>query len=196
MRFLVGTNCSFITSHINFHDLNFIQVYLHVGRLIYKSTVFLPMVIEIQTETWYLLWGIVIAIIVSLIVISIKFYKKSIDAHNQLDQRGIESRRLGINVTKGDYHEILGTFSLLNEYDDLIILSTTAGNASLDLIGVNKDSLDFIEIKTKGADLSKGEKKIRRLVEAKKVNYRIVDAELPSNFKTEDRQKPNNLKKK
>jgi len=150
--------------------------------------------VEIQTETLYIIFGVLIAVIMGLIIISIKFQKKYRDALDQLDQRGKESRRLGINVTKGDYHEILGTFSLLNEYDDVMMLSTTTGNASLDLIGVNKDSLDFIEIKTKGADLSKGEKKVRRLVEEKKVNYRIVDAELPANFTMEDRKKGKSTK--
>lgn len=146
------------------------------------------MAIEIQTETWYVLWTIVIAAIVGLFIVIVKFQQRYRDALKQLDQRGKESRRLGINVTKGEINEILGTFSLLNEYDDVMLLSTTAGNASLDLIGINQDSLDFIEIKTKGAPLTKGEKKVRKLVEEKRVNYRIVDAELPVDFKIEDRK--------
>jgi len=150
------------------------------------------MAIEIQTETWYVLWTIVIAAIVGLFIVIVKFQQRYRDALKQLDQRGKESRRLGINVTKGEINEILGTFSLLNEYDDVMLLSTTAGNASLDLIGINQDSLDFIEIKTKGAPLTKGEKKVRKLVEEKRVNYRIVDAELPVDFKIEDRETQDN----
>jgi len=146
------------------------------------------MTIEIQTETWYVLWTIVIVAIGGLFIIIIKFQQRYKNALKQLDQRGKESRRLGINVTKGGINEILGTFSLLNEYDDVMLLSTTAGNASLDMIGINKDSLDFIEIKTKGADLSKREKIVRKLVEEKRVKYRIVDAELPFDFKIEDRK--------
>lgn len=146
------------------------------------------MAIEIQTETWYVLWTIVIAAIVGLFIVIVKFQQRYRDALKQLDQRGKESRRLGINVTKGEINEILGTFSLLNEYDDVMLLSTTAGNASLDLIGINQDSLDFIEIKTKGAPLTKGEKKVRKLVEEKRVKYRVVDAELPVDFKIEDRK--------
>jgi len=146
------------------------------------------MAIEIQTETWYVLWTIVIAVIVGLFIVIVKFQQRYRDALKQLDQRGKESRRLGINVTKGEINEILGTFSLLNEYDDVMLLSTTAGNASLDLIGINQDSLDFIEIKTKGAPLTKGEKKVRKLVEEKRVKYRVVDAELPVDFKIEDRK--------
>jgi predicted Holliday junction resolvase-like endonuclease len=73
-----------------------------------------------------------------------------------------------------------------------MLLSTTSGNASMDLIGVNQNSLDFIEIKTKGSPLTKGEKKVRRLIQEKMVNYRIVDADLPIDFKIEERNTQNN----
>lgn len=146
------------------------------------------MVIEIQTETWYVLWAVIIAVIVGLFVAIIKLQRLYKEAQSQLIERGKQSRQLGINEIKGGYNEILGTLSLLNEYDDVILLSTTKGNASLDLIGVNQDSMDFIEIKTKGADLSKSEKKIKRLVLEKRVNYRIVDVDLPVDFKIEDRK--------
>ena len=147
------------------------------------------MVIEIQTETWYVIWTVIIAIVIILVIVSIKFRQKYIDALNQLDQRGKESHRMGINQFKGGINEILGTFSLITEYDDLILLSTTSGNASMDLIGIKPYSLDFIELKTKGAGLTKNEKKIRRLVQEKKVEYRIVDVELPSDIKIDERKK-------
>ena len=131
--------------------------------------------------------GITIIAIAGLVIALIKFRQKYIDAIGQLKQRGKDSRQLGINEIKGGINEILGTFALLTQYDDIILLSTTAGNASLDHIGVKKDSLDFIEIKTKGAPSTKGENKIKRLVVEKKVNYRIVDVELPKDFKTSDR---------
>ena len=62
----------------------------------------------------------------------------------------------------------------------------------MDLIGVNQETVDFIEIKTKGSTLTKGEKKVRKLIEEKRVNYRIVDAELPVDFKIEDRSTQSN----
>ena len=151
------------------------------------------MVIEVQDEIFFVLLAVIVVIVFGLVLVIVKFNKKYHDALNQLDQRGKESRRLGMNVVRGEINEILGTFSLLNEYDELILLSTSAGNASMDVIGVSQDSLDFIEIKTKGAPLSKGEKKVRKLVEEKRVKYRVVDAELPSNFKIEERKSPNNL---
>ena len=150
------------------------------------------MAIEIQTETWYILWTVIIVVIVGLSIAIIKFQRLYQESQNQLKgqlkERGKQSRQMGINEIKGGYNQILGTFSLLNEYDDVILLSTTKGGAPLDLIGINQDSLDFIEIKTKGADLEKSESKVKRLVQAKKVNYRIVDVDLPVDFKIEDRK--------
>ena len=149
------------------------------------------MVIEIQDEFFFVLLAVIVVVIFVLLLVILKFQQKYRDALNQLDQRGKESRRLGMNVVRGEINEILGTFSLLNEYEELILLSTSSGNSSMDLIGRSQDSLDFIEIKTKGAKLTPGEKKVRRLIEEKRVKYRVVDAELPSDFKIEDREQPN-----
>jgi len=153
------------------------------------------MAIEIQTETWYVIWSVVITAIIGLLAVIVKLYQKYKDIQNQLKERGRQSRQMGINEIKGGIHQILGTFSLLNEYDEVMLLSSTAGNASLDLIGVNQDIMDFIEIKTKGASLTKGEKKVKRLVEEKMIRYRIVDAELPVDFTIEDRNSQNNAEK-
>ena len=150
------------------------------------------MAIEIETETWYLLWVVIIAVFIGLLVTIAKLLQKYNDALGQLDERGKQSRQLGINTIRGGIHQILGTFSLLNDYDEVMLLSSTSGNASMDLIGVNRETVDFIEIKTKGAPLTKGEKKVRKLIEEKRVNYRIVDAELPVDFTIEDRDTQNN----
>lgn len=148
--------------------------------------------VEIQTEAWYVLWAVVMTIIIGLSVIIVKLQQKYKDALGQLKERGKQSRQPGINEIRGGIHQILGTFSLLNEYDEVMLLSSTSGNASMDLIGVNQEVVDFIEIKTKGATLTKGEKRIRKLIEEKRVNYRIVDADLPTEFKIEDRKTQNN----
>jgi len=150
------------------------------------------MSIEIQTEIWYFLWAVIISVIIGLVIAVIKLQKKYVNAVGQLKERGKQSRQIGINEIKGGINQILGTFSLLNEYDEIILLSTTSGNASMDLIGVNENTLDFIEIKTKGATLTKGEKRVRKLVGEKSVNYRIVDVDLPIDLKVEDRKPTNN----
>jgi hypothetical protein len=113
---------------------------------------------EIQIETFLVILGFMIAIIVRLLFIVSRLQRKYKDTIRQLKERGKQSKQLGINQIKGGIHQILGTFSLLNEYDEIMLLSSTSGNASMDLIGVNTTSVDFIEIKTKGASLTKGEK--------------------------------------
>jgi len=95
---------------------------------------------------------------------------------------------MGVNTSSGDYSEILGDFALLSKYDQIVTLSTTSKAPSLDLIGVSEESLDFIEIKKKGASLSPSEKNIRRLVEEKKISYKVFDVELPKGTTVEERK--------
>ena len=102
---------------------------------------------------------------------------------------------MGANVISGDYTEILGDFALLSEYDQIITLSTTSKQPSLDLIGIKDESLDFLELKKKGAPISYQENKIKKLVEEKKVFYKVFDIDLPDNFTIEER-KPKETKPK
>ena len=100
---------------------------------------------------------------------------------------------MGTNATTGNYHQILGDFAFLSKYDQLITLSTTSKQPSLDLIGVNEESLDFIEIKKvspKGKlnKTSDDEDHVRRLIEEKKVTYKVFDVDLPDNFTIEERK--------
>ena len=112
---------------------------------------------------------------------------------NEQELKRKQSLQLGVNTTSGKYHELLGDFALLSEYDQIITLSTSSKNPSLDLIGVNEDSVDFIEIKKikpngEQNDLTKHENKFRRLIEEKKVAYKVFDVDLPDNFTIEERK--------
>jgi len=82
---------------------------------------------------------------------------------------------------RGELNEILGTFKLLNDYDQLAIV-TGATSPSLDLLGVKDDSLDFIEIKSLGTSLTKPEKTVRNLIQEHKVRYVILEGNLPKSF--------------
>lgn len=84
-------------------------------------------------------------------------------------------------------YQLLGEFAVLDEYEQVITLSTTSKQASLDLIGVKADSIDFIEFKKKGAMLKGPERKIQRLVREKKVEYVIKDVDLPQGTSISDR---------
>lgn len=130
--------------------------------------------------------AIIIAIIV-IVVFLIRYYRITIELSNKLEQKQEKAYAVGQITVRGELNQILGTFGLLNEYNELIFLSTTSKQASLDLMGVKEDSLDFIELKTKGAQLTSGERKIQRLVREKKINWVTKDVELPQGFKMTDR---------
>jgi len=79
-------------------------------------------------------------------------YKESeiLELAKKLSLKQSRSFQAGVNTTSGDYAQILGEFALLSKYDHIITLSTTSQQPSLDLIGINEESLDFLEIKKKG----------------------------------------------
>jgi hypothetical protein len=154
-----------------------------------------------------LVWAIIVTITLGIIITFLYKLKKTHDqdiSHKEdeiqelstkLDTRQKKSFQMGVNTTSGDYIEILGDFALLSKYDQIITLSTTSKAPSLDLIGINDESLDFIEIKKKGGTITKSENHVRRLVEEKKVSYKVFDIELPKSFEIKEREL-NKLKKK
>jgi len=145
-----------------------------------------------------LAWAVITTIVLLLSFVAlIKLKKRLTNQINELESKLAAKQKasfqMGVNTTSGDYSELLGDFALLSKYDQVITLSTTAKNASLDLIGVNEESLDFIEIKKKRPNgeknpLSGDEKNIRRLVEEKKVSYKVFDVELPTGVTVEERK--------
>ena len=117
------------------------------------------------------------------------------DMNNKLQKKQTLSFRSGVNATAGDYSQILGDFALLSKYDSIITLSTTFSQASLDLIGINKETIDFLELKKKGSGSTSNELHIKRLVDEKKAHYKIFDVELPKNFSLEERTQQQTEKK-
>ena len=82
-----------------------------------------------------------------------------INAENALLQKQKKAFQIGVNTESGNLHQIIGEFKMLEEYDELITLSTTSKAPSLDLIGIKDEKMDFIEFKKKGVSLSKPERK-------------------------------------
>ncbi len=147
-----------------------------------------------------LVWAIIMTITLGILVAIILNLKKKHDQdirykedeiqemNEKLEQKQSKSFQMGVNTTSGDYTQILGDFALLPKYDQIITLSTTSKQPSLDLIGINKESIDFLEIKKKGAKVTPGENHVRRLIEEKKVSYKVFDIELPDGFTLEERK--------
>ena len=129
-----------------------------------------------------------IAVFVSIGVIAWMYWKhkRRITALiTYYDTKQSRTFQLGQNAVRGDLNQILGTFVLLNEYEDLMVLSSTAKQGSLDLLGIKNDSVDFIEIKS-GNPLSPKERRLKQLVDEKKVRYIVKDGVL-SGYSLSDR---------
>jgi len=154
-----------------------------------------------------LVWAIIMTVtLLILVVVLLNLRKKHDqdirdkqnqiqDLDNRLLKKQTMSFRAGISATTGDYSQILGDFALLSKYDSIITLSTTFSQASLDLIGINNESIDFLELKKKGTGSTKNEMHVKRLVDEKKVSYKIYDVELPNNFTIEERTEKEQTKK-
>jgi len=143
------------------------------------------MVFEIPFEffliTLIITMGIVI-IIIRKLVFSNKLLKLA------LVKKQSQATLIGRNTALGDVHQFLGEFALLSEYDELITLSTTSKQPSLDIIGIKEERMDFIELKKKGARISSSENKVRRIIEEKNVHYLVMDVEIPTGIIVEQRE--------
>ena len=112
------------------------------------------------------------------------------DTLMKLDQKQKQSFQMGSNSNAGNMHQIIGEFAMLDEYDELITLSTTSKTPSLDMMGIKNDKLDFIEFKKKGADLSPKEKNIRRIIENKNVEYIVKEIDIPTEITVQTKELP------
>ena len=112
------------------------------------------------------------------------------DTLMKLDQKQKQSFQMGSNSNAGNMHQIIGEFAMLDEYDELITLSTTSKAPSLDMMGIKNDKIDFIEFKKKGAGLSSKEKNIRRIIENKNVEYVVKEIEIPSGVTVQTKELP------
>ncbi len=129
----------------------------------------------------------VVAVILVLFVLY--FRRKALIYYENWQTRQSDAYTMGTHQVMGDMSQILGTFAILGDYEQIILLSTTSSQASMDLLGVKSESLDFIELKKKGASLGKAERRIQRLVKEGKVRYVVKDVELPDSIQVTERTK-------
>ncbi len=107
---------------------------------------------------------VIVIIILAVVIVGLYIKHKSDIRRLEADHKDAQTKTiaLGRNTVRGELNEILGTFKLLNDYDQLAIV-TGATSPSLDLLGIKGDSLDFIEIKSLGTSLTPSEKNVRNL---------------------------------
>jgi len=134
--------------------------------------------------------SVVLLLVTVFLVVIVQYYRgKAREYYGNWQTRQTGAYTMGARQVMGDMSQVLGTFAMLGDYEQVILLSTTSSQASLDLLGVGADSLDFIELKKKGAGLGSSEKKIRRLVQERKVRYVVKDVELPGSVQVTERRK-------
>ena len=129
-----------------------------------------------------------------LLYFILRFRQKIQELSAKLLQKQKNAFQGGENFYKGNINEILAGFALLTEYKQLAMLSSVSKQFSIDLLGITDDSVDFIEVKTKGTSLSKEENKVQKLINDKKVKYRITDGDFPE-FQINERTQKGNKKK-
>lgn len=139
---------------------------------------------EMQSVHFFLSVVVVMAV---LMVTIIYLYRKIKSQQMALGKKQTVAHQMGANQAMGDLYQILGTLSILADYEQLGFISTTSKQMSVDMIGIKSDRIDFIEFKKKGADLKPGESKIKKLIDAKLVHYQIKDVELPAGLCVENR---------
>ncbi len=128
---------------------------------------------------------VVLAVVFGVLAV-VGFYTAKI-FYGRWRTKQTKAYQIGASQVKGDMYQMLGTFASLDEYEQVVLLSSTSKQGSFDLLGVGANSLDFIEFKKKGAVLTAPERKLRRLVEEKKVRYVVKDVELPDAFDMSNR---------
>ncbi|SRR6266702_1918589 len=143
-----------------------------------------------MTDLEVFLGGVVVVLLLALVIVLFAvsyFRRKSQLYYSNWQTRQTGAYTLGSHKVMGDMSQVLGTFAMLSDYEQVILLSTTSTQSSMDLLGVKDDTLDFIELKKKGASLGATERKIRRLVQERKVRYIVKDVELPDGVEVTNR---------
>lgn len=143
--------------------------------------------------TTVLIWAIIVTITLGILVTFViklrKKYGTDIQAiEERLEKKQAKAYQIGQSGIRGELNQILGAFAILNEYKQLASISSVSKQFSIDLLGIKDDSIDFIEVKSLGTPLSPSERNVRKLIEENKVNYRIIEGNLPKSFEVLDRE--------
>ena len=109
--------------------------------------------------------------------------------HRRRLKKATDAFRLGGSQKIGDISQLLGTFNVLSDYDEITLLSSTSAQSSMDLLGRKGNRLDFIEFKKAGTPLTKAERALKGYIDAGqlKVAYKILDVGWPDGVSVSER---------
>lgn len=103
---------------------------------------------------------------------------------NQLKLKDKRSWQAGQNSANGGVAEFLGYLGLgiIQKFDILCMLTSTSKKPSVDAIGFDDECITFLEFKKSGANLTPKENIVKRLIMEGKVDYKIIDVNIPNNL--------------
>lgn len=146
--------------------------------------------VEELIQTVFAILLILTLVIGVLFFVVRKLIRDKQELRDSLAMKQSRASMIGRNTALGDIHQFLGDFAILSEYDELILLSTTSRQPSLDVIGLTQDRMDFIELKKKGARMTTSENRVRKIIEEKNVRYVVKDVEIPTGIQVKERELP------
>lgn len=143
--------------------------------------------------TLVLIWAVIVTVTLGMLAIFLIKLRRKHDADmdamsEELNQKQTKAYNIGQSGIRGELNQILGAFAILNEYKQLASISSVSKQFSIDLLGIKEDSIDFIEVKSTGTKLSPNETNVKKLIDEKKVNYRVIEGNLPKTFEVTERE--------
>ena len=132
--------------------------------------------------------GLAIALLLALVALLIVGRYAQLEHRRRL-KKASDAFRLGGSQKIGDISQLLGTFDVLSEYDEITLLSSTSAQSSMDLLGRKGNRLDFIEFKKAGTPLTKAERALKGYIDGGqlKVAYKILDVKWPDEVSVKER---------
>lgn len=132
--------------------------------------------------------GLAVALFLALAALAIVIRYAQLEHRRRL-KKATDAFRLGGSQKIGDISQLLGTFDVLTEYDEITLLSSTSAQSSMDLLGRKGNQLDFIEFKKAGTPLTKAERALKACIDGGqlKVAYKILDVKWPEEVSVNER---------
>ena len=132
--------------------------------------------------------GLAVALLLALVALIVVARYAQLEHRRRL-KKATDAFRLGGSQKIGDISQLLGTFNVLSDYDEVTLLSSTSAQSSMDLLGRKGNRIDFIEFKKAGTPLTKTERALKSSIDGGllKVAYRILDVKWPEEVSVTER---------
>ena len=132
--------------------------------------------------------GLAVTLLLALVALLVVSRYAQLEHRRRL-KKATDAFRLGGSQKIADISQLLGTFDVLTENDEISLLSSTTAQSCMDLLGRKGNPLDFIEFTKAGTALSKSERALKSYIDGGqlKVAYRILDVKWPEEVSVTER---------